>query len=590
MSSAIDDLRNELLLMQSVGDGLAAPAVDVVQLRLPELSPPPKLPRWQAASQPRLPRLPSTAAAAAALRRSKSDSLLPEAAAAPRRSRPSPLASAVGGRARARSPVGPSVESLRDVPGYSRVMEHMAQVRTGRIPRAARSTGADRGAARRPCGSCGAGAAEPQSSGSDLLGGDGGVDGAHQSRAARRWEAVRATFRDALSAEYRLRLLRGVPILGGASEYKLRQLLRAMQLRVVGRLRRLVRQYEPPRAFALILHGEAEARELDQPPRPLSPGDCFGLEALGVGAEGAILLPSIRSVTSMTPLLVLELPADVTEACRLRGERRKLKSADQMRLAVDTYWLERLLEAQRPLVQRQLISVLMLRLRQFAHLRSSLDLRLHLASLFDFRLAAEGAVIIREGEVAQSVFFLISGEFAIYINRGAGQLLRVGTIHHREAKTYVGDLSVFGEAKASATVVASARSVCLVLHRSNADAFADLMPEMKTHAVVMAQQVHEMNQQQRLGMSDAAAIKQLVDESGSKVNRLLGIQQAVEATRHKGGRKQKGMLAESHRHVELDSSKLRRTFQPPPHRRSAHDSRGSAEGKRRSTSSMRSSS
>ena len=70
-----------------------------------------------------------------------------------------------------------------------------------------------------------------------------------------------------------------------------------------------------------------------------------------------------------------------------------------------------------------------------------------------------------------------------------------------------------------------------MLHRSNADAFAELMPEMKTHAVVMAQQVHEMNQQQRLGMSDAAAIKNLVNESQHKVNRLLGIQQVAKEVR-----------------------------------------------------------
>ena len=34
-----------------------------------------------------------------------------------------------------------------------------------------------------------------------------------------------------------------------------------------------------------------------------------------------------------------------------------------------------------------------------------------------------------------------------------------------------------------------------------------------------------MNQQQRLGMSDAVAIRQLVDESQQKVNQLLSVQQ-----------------------------------------------------------------
>ena len=99
MSSAVDELRNELLLMQTVGEGSEQrrSSVDFVEFRLPALSrSPTQLPRWQAASQPKLSRLPSTATAAAALRRSRSDSVLPEAAPAPRRSRPRPPALAPG--------------------------------------------------------------------------------------------------------------------------------------------------------------------------------------------------------------------------------------------------------------------------------------------------------------------------------------------------------------------------------------------------------------------------------------------------------------------------------------------------------------
>lgn len=53
----------------------------------------------------------------------------------------------------------------------------------------------------------------------------------------------------------------------------------------------------------------------------------------------------------------------------------------------------------------------------------------------------------------------------------------------------------------------------------------------------------------------------------------------MEATRHKGGRKQKETLAEDHRHVELDSNKLRAAHQGPrlaDRHRGAHGSRGSA--------------
>ena len=63
----------------------------------------------------------------------------------------------------------------------------------------------------------------------------------------------------------------------------------------------------------------------------------------------------------------------------------------------------------------------------------------------------------------------------LIIKRDYGEQSRmgVGFIHHRERKTYVGDLSVFGDAVASATVVAGTKCVCLVLHRSQAAAFAD---------------------------------------------------------------------------------------------------------------------
>ena len=58
----------------------------------------------------------------------------------------------------------------------------------------------------------------------------------------------------------------------------------------------------------------------------------------------------------------------------------------------------------------------------------------------------------------------------LIIKRDYGEQSRmgVGFIHHRERKTYVGDLSVFGDALASATVVAGTKCVCLVLHRSQA--------------------------------------------------------------------------------------------------------------------------
>ena len=53
-----------------------------------------------------------------------------------------------------------------------------------------------------------------------------------------------------------------------------------------------------------------------------------------------------------------------------------------------------------------------------------------------------------------------------------------------------------------------------------------LNPNPNANPITLAlAQVHLMNQKQRLGMSDAVAIRQLVDESQQKVNQLLGVQQ-----------------------------------------------------------------
>ena len=53
-----------------------------------------------------------------------------------------------------------------------------------------------------------------------------------------------------------------------------------------------------------------------------------------------------------------------------------------------------------------------------------------------------------------------------------------------------------------------------------------LNPRPNANPITLAlAQVHLMNQKQRLGMSDAVAIRQLVDESQQKVNQLLGVQQ-----------------------------------------------------------------
>ena len=109
--------------------------------------------------------------------------------------------------------------------------------------------------------------------------------------------------------------MRGVPILSGVPEHALYQLMGVMQLRLVGKLRRLVKPYEPPKNFTLLICGGAEARDLDgQNFVTLAAGDSFGLEALGAGDSGTIILPSTRSVTTLSPVLLLQLPAYAAEA------------------------------------------------------------------------------------------------------------------------------------------------------------------------------------------------------------------------------------------------------------------------------------
>ena len=133
------------------------------------------------------------------------------------------------------------------------------------------------------------------------------------------WAAVRRLFAPALSRATKLQLLRGVPILSGVPEHALHQLMGVMQLRLVGKLRRLVKPYEPPKNFTLLICGGAEARDLDgQNFVTLAAGDSFGLEALGAGDSGTIILPSTRSVTTLSAVLLLQLPAYAAEACRQR--------------------------------------------------------------------------------------------------------------------------------------------------------------------------------------------------------------------------------------------------------------------------------
>ena len=59
----------------------------------------------------------------------------------------------------------------------------------------------------------------------------------------------------------------------------------------------------------------------------MAAGDSFGLEALGAGDSGTIILPSTRSVTTLSPVLLLQLPAYAAEACRQRFRQQTWKGS-----------------------------------------------------------------------------------------------------------------------------------------------------------------------------------------------------------------------------------------------------------------------
>ena len=377
------------------------------------------------------------------------------------------------------------------------------------------------------------------------------------SPARQRWQLCRQVF--LIGIERKVELLQGIGILDGCSRFDLVRLAHTLELSLVGRMRRLVRQYEHPTFFAIVLRGTLEARDVNAGTLKLGEGECVGIEALG--AHYGKRVPSLRTIISATPVLLLVhiLPPELRHhesggsgggggsgsgsgATPLEGSGRERLS----RRLVDTAWLDALLMRQRTLIETHLIAALVLRMRQFSHLRFLLPLRLRLAALLSLELVPANTAVVAEGTAAEEVstYFLLHGELSIFITDKlkthdrqskaaghAGQMM-VGQISFRDLKAHVGDLATFSDEAASATVVSHSQCVCLVLRREQAAAFAELLPEFAQNASLMALELRRMRSAAWSGFHDALEVKTIVEASKLKVNRLLGVQRLELMQRH----------------------------------------------------------
>lgn len=367
------------------------------------------------------------------------------------------------------------------------------------------------------------------------------------SPARRRWQLCRQVF--LIGIERKVELLQGIGILEGCSRFDLVRLAHTLELSLIGRMRRLVRQYEYPTFFAIVVRGTLEVRDVNAGTLNLGEGECVGIEALG--AHYGQMVPSLRTIISATPVLLLVhiLPPELrlhegggaTQLEAIEGRRERLS-----RRLVDMAWLDALLMRQRKLIETHLIAAVLLRMRQFSHLRFLLPLRLRLASLLSIELIPANTAIIAEGTPAEQVntYFLLHGELSIFItdrlkthdrqSKAAGHAgqMKVGQISFRDLKAHVGDLATFSDEPASATVVSHSQCVCLVLRREQAAAFAELLPEFQQNASLMALELRRLRSSSWSGFQDALEVKTIVEASKLKVNRLLAVQRLELMKRH----------------------------------------------------------
>ena len=345
--------------------------------------------------------------------------------------------------------------------------------------------------------------------------------------ARRRWHLARDML--VVPLEKKIALLKGLGFLEGCSSADLVRLAQTLRVRLLGRMRQLVRQYEHPSFFGIVLHGSVEVHDMNAGMSMLETGECVGLEALG--AHYGDYIPSLSTLITSTPclLLVHALPAEVQKKqCQESGYAFGATldmGAKFWASVIAGAWLDALLQRQRPHIQTRLIAALLLRMRQFSHLRFLLPLRLRLASLLSIELVPANTVLIGEGQEAETVhtFFLLQGELAVMLSDTTQPqgYVRVGTISSREVKAHVGDLATYGDVPASATIISEGKCVCLVLRREQAAQFAEEQPEFREQAVLMANELLRTRMASSDFLQDAGRVKSRVEASKLKVGTLL---------------------------------------------------------------------
>ena len=158
---------------------------------------------------------------------------------------------------------------------------------------------------------------------------DSSTTAANKSRAARRrWHLARDML--VVPLERKVAMLKGLGFLEGCSGHDLIRLAQTLRVRLLGRMRQLVRQYEHPSFFGILLHGSVEVHDMNAGMSMLEAGECVGLEALG--AHYGDYIPSLSTLITSTPclLLVHALPAEVG---RVRV-RVRVRVRDRVRVRV----------------------------------------------------------------------------------------------------------------------------------------------------------------------------------------------------------------------------------------------------------------
>ncbi|KAG8460505.1 hypothetical protein KFE25_013155 [Diacronema lutheri] len=141
-------------------------------------------------------------------------------------------------------------------------------------------------------------------------------------------------------------------------------------------------------------------------------------------------------------------------------------------------------------IMRSVVTRLLRQLRDLFHDVADAELA-SIAPLFQFRFAARGAVIAEQGDVADSLYLIVSGSLAVTIRDAWGKPVRVGTIAANTSVAFFGESSIVagaggggGEAagapaRRNATLTAAESCWLLRLDQSDFRAFTHCLPHIR---------------------------------------------------------------------------------------------------------------